>query len=122
MCTYGREVIDALRRVWAVLDGPTGKRLAPIMAELVASLRRHGELEVTDEVAAQLVAMSAATIDRRLAADRAELSIGRGRTLTKPGSLLKSQIPMRTWAGWDENQPGFVEIDLVGHEGGDNNR
>ncbi len=33
--------------------------------------------------------------------------------------LLKSQIPIRTWAGWDENMPGFVEIDLVGHEGGD---
>ncbi len=40
---------------------------------------------------------------------------------TKPGSLLKAQIPMRTWADWDENTPGFVEIDLVGHEGGANN-
>ena len=37
---------------------------------------------------------------------------------TKPGSLLKSQIPIRTWADWDDAVPGFVEIDLVGHEGG----
>jgi hypothetical protein len=61
--------------------------------------------------------MSAATIDRRLAADRAKL-MPRGRSHTKPGSLLKSQIPVRTWADWDDAVPGFVEIDLVGHEGG----
>jgi hypothetical protein len=42
----------------------------------------------------------------------------RGRSHTKPGSLLKSQIPIRTWADWDDAVPGFVEIDLVGHEGG----
>lgn len=41
-----------------------------------------------------------------------------GRTHTKPGSLLKSQIPMRTWAEWDDAVPGFVEIDLVAHDGG----
>jgi hypothetical protein len=35
------------------------------------------------------------------------------------GSLLKSQISIRTWADWDEAAPGFVQIDLVGHEGGD---
>jgi transposase InsO family protein len=119
--TYGPEVIEALRFCWAVLDGPTGKRLAPAMPTLVASLRRHGELAIGDEIAAQLVAMSAATIDRRLAADRAELTTRRGRSLTKPGSLLKTQIPMRTWADWDDNRPGFLEIDLVGHDGGDLN-
>jgi hypothetical protein len=119
--TYGPEVIEALRKVWAVLDGPTGKRLAPILPDLVASLRAHGELDITDEVAAGLCAMSAATIDRRLAADRAELATSRGRTLTKPGGLLKSQIPMRTWADWDEQIPGFIEVDLVGHDGGDLN-
>lgn len=58
---------------WAVLGAPTGKRLAPMMAELVPRLRRFEELEVTDDVAAGLVAMSAATIDRRLTDDRAKL-------------------------------------------------
>ena len=42
----------------------------------------------------------------------------KGRCTTKPGSLLKSQIPVRTWADWDDAQPGFVEIDLVSHDGG----
>jgi hypothetical protein len=99
-----------------VLGTPTGKRLAPVLTDLVARLRRFGELEVSDEVAAQLVVMSPATIDRRLAPDRAKLP--RGRSHTKPGSLLKDAIPIRTWAQWDDAVPGFVEIDLVGHEGG----
>jgi hypothetical protein len=118
--SYGEDVLAPLRVCWATLDAPSGKRLAPGLPELVAALRRHGELVISDQVAARLVAMSAATIDRRLAPDRAGLDL-RGISHTKPGSLLKSQIPMRTWADWDENIPGFVEIDLVGHEGGDNN-
>ncbi len=65
--TYGPEVIEALVKIWAVLDGPTGERLAPVMAQIVASLRRHGELNIDDHIAEQLAAMSAATIDRRLA-------------------------------------------------------
>lgn len=114
---YGPEVLVALRKIWAVMDAAAGKRMAPFMAEMVAALERHGELTVTDQVRAKLLAISPATIDRRLAADRARLQI-RGRSGTKPGSLLKSQIPVRTWADWDDDRPGFLEIDLVGHEGG----
>jgi hypothetical protein len=114
---YDADSVVALGFCWAVLGAPTGKRLAPMMAELVPRLRRFEELEVTDEVAAALVTMSAATIDRRLADDRAKMVL-KGRSHTKPGSLLKDQIPIRTWAQWDDAVPGFVEIDLVGHEGG----
>ena len=114
---YAVEVVVALRFCWAVLGAPTGKRLAPVMAELVATLRRHGELDVSEEIAAALVVMSPATMDRRLAPDRAAMTL-RGRSHTKPGSLLKDAIPIRTWADWDDAVPGFVEIDLVGHEGG----
>lgn len=114
---YGDEVIAALRKVWAVLDAPAGKRLAPFLPEIVDRLIACGELSISDAVRYQLVRMSAATIDRRLAAERARWR-PKGRSLTKPGSLLKSQIPIRTWADWDDTQPGFVEIDLVGHEGG----
>jgi transposase InsO family protein len=117
---FGPEVIDALRFCWAVLDGPCGKRLSAGLPRLVASLRAHGELVIDDATAVQLCAMSAATIDRRLAADRGQLQV-KGTTLTRPGSMLKSKIPMKTWAEWDDTRPGFVEIDLVGHDGGDNN-
>jgi hypothetical protein len=115
--TYGPRVITALITCWAVLRAPAGKRLAPMLAVLVPILRREGELDLTDDEAALLVGMSAATIDRRLAGERARM-LPRGRSHTKPGSLLKSQIPIRTWADWDDAVPGFVEIDLVGHEGG----
>lgn len=114
---YGEDVLVPLRKAWAVLDAPTGKRLAPFLGEMVAVLERCGELDLDPEVRAKLVAMSAATVDRRLAPDRKKMRL-KGRSGTKPGSLLKSQIPIRTWADWDEDRPGFVEIDLVGHEGG----
>lgn len=114
---YGEQVIVALRLCWAVLGAPTGKRLAPVLPALVVTLRRFGELEISEETAAALSVISAATIDRRLARDRAALTL-RGRSHTKPGSLLKDSIPIRTWAQWDDAVPGFVEIDLVGHEGG----
>ena len=71
---YDGQVVEALRVCWATLDGATGKRLAPALPELVASLRRHGELDVDDQTAALLVAMSPATIDRRLVADRPRCS------------------------------------------------
>jgi hypothetical protein len=117
---YDEAVIASLRVCWAVLDAAAGKRLAPALPGLVTALRHHGELDIDDATAVLLCGMSAATIDRRLAPDRKRLEL-KGRSHTRPGGLLKSQIPMRTWADWDENTPGFVEIDLVGHEGGDNN-
>jgi len=113
----GPKVVAALLFCWAVLGMPAGKRLAPILAELVPILRRAGELDIDDDTELLLIAMSAATIDRRLAPERRRHEL-RGRSHTKPGSLLKSQIPIRTWAQWDDVVPGFVEIDLVGHEGG----
>lgn len=114
---YGPEVIAALTVCWTVLDMPAGKRLAPMLGELVSVLRHFRELVISDETAALLVSMSAATIDRRLADERARCKI-KGRVGTKPGSLLKSQIPVRTWAEWDDAVPGFVEIDTVFHDGG----
>ena len=114
---YGADLLPALIKCWAVLRAPAGRLLAPMLPVLVPLLRRDGELEVTDEQAGLLMRMSAATIDRKLAPERAKL-IPRGRAHTKPGTLLKSQIPIRTWAEWDDAVPGFVEIDLVGHEGG----
>jgi hypothetical protein len=98
--------VVGLRFCWAVLGAPTGKRLAPVMGELVATLRRFGELDVCDELAGALVVMSPATMDRRLAADRATMTL-RGRSHTKPGSLLKDAIPIRTWAQWDEGGARF---------------
>ena len=86
--------MEPLRFVWAVLGGPAGKRLAPFMAEALQALERHGELRCSAEVRRKLLRISAASIDRLLAPERARLRV-RGRSGTKPGSILKRQIPIR---------------------------
>src|ERR1700682_3198406 len=114
---YGPNVIAALTVCWTVLGMPARQRLAPMLGELGAVLRHFRELGIDDDTAGLLVSMSAATIDRPLAGERAKRQL-KGRRATKPGSLLRSQIPIRTWADWDDAKPGFVEIDLVSHDGG----
>jgi hypothetical protein len=114
---YDEAVIDALPFCAAVQGTPCGRLLAAAPPDLVPRLRRFEELQIDDGRAALLLRIAPATIDRRLKADRAKLD-PRGRSHTKPGTLLKDSIPMRTWAEWDDAKPGFVEIDLVGHEGG----
>ncbi len=64
---YGEEVLAPLRRIWATLGGPSGKRLAPFLGEVVEAMERHSELSLSPAVRARLVGVSAATIDRLLA-------------------------------------------------------
>ncbi len=115
---YGEDLQGPLVKVWAVLGGICGKRLAPFMGEAVAALERFGELDLTDHQRVQLSSMSAATIDRRLAPERARLKM-KGRSGTKPGTMLKGRIPIKTFSEWDDATPGFCQVDLVAHEGGD---
>jgi hypothetical protein len=114
---YGPETVEPLTFIWATLNGPAGKRLAPFMGEIVEVLERAGELSLTEEQRTKLLSISAATIDRVLEPERARLQI-RGRSGTKPGTMLKRQIPIRTFGQWDDLVPGFCEVDLVAHDGG----
>lgn len=107
---YGNDLLPALIRCWVLLRAPAGKILVPL-------LRAEGEIDLTDAQADLLAQISAATIDRMLADERQRMTL-RGRSRTKPGSLLKHQIPIRTFADWNDANPGFVEIDLVAHDGG----
>jgi hypothetical protein len=108
-------VVGALRLYAEASGWLCGKRLAPFLTELVPALEAEGALRLEPLVRSQLLVMSAATIDRRLHPFR--LQLVRGFSTTKPGSLLKSQVPVRTWAPWDEQRIGFLEIDLVAHCG-----
>jgi len=114
---YDQQVLIVLRQVWVILDYICGKRLVAILPEVLARLEYFGELKVEPEVRTKLLRISAATIDRLLRAERNKQQL-RGRARTKPGTLLKKQIPLRTFSEWNEQRPGFVEIDLVGHDGG----
>lgn len=114
---YGPDVLKALVKVWKVMDYVCGKRLAPALPEVLPRLVQFGELRVSPETIGKLLQISPASIDRLLKPNREKLSL-KNRGGTKPGTLLKSQIPVRTFADWNENQPGFLEVDLVGHGGG----
>lgn len=115
--TYDEPVVKALVQIWRIMDYICGKRLAPVLDEMVERLLRHNELRCDAETREKLTRMSAATIDRLLRPQRQKYRL-KGRTHTRPGTLLKHQIPMRTFSEWDEQQPGFLEFDLVGHDGG----
>jgi len=114
---YGSELIEPLTKIWENLDYLCGKRLKHGLPGALESLERHGEIELDEEARGKLLKMSASTMDRLLRKERAKYVL-KGRSGTKPGTLLKCQIPIRTFSEWDEERPGFVEIDLVGHEGG----
>jgi hypothetical protein len=113
---YGREVQEALIVAWTAANCICTKRLLPFLPALVESLERHGHLALTDEVRRQLLALSPATADRILSALR-QREKPHGLTTTKPGALLKHQVPVRTFADWNEVRAGFFEVDVVAHCG-----
>jgi hypothetical protein len=106
----------ALKVAWEASDCLCSKRLQPFLPELVGILKRYGELTMTGETEAQLCQMSPSTIDRLLWRWR-EIGARRGLSTTKPGTLLKNSIPIRTFSDWNENKPGFLEADRVAHCG-----
>lgn len=114
---YGKEVLETLKKIWAIMNFACGKRLQPIISQIVKKLEDKGEILLDAEVRKKLLNISSATIDRILRAEKKDLQL-KSRGCTKPGSLLKNQIPIRTFAEWNEKSPGFVELDLVAHDGG----
>lgn len=114
---YDEKVRKVLVIVWRIMDYICGKRLAPVLGEMVELLERRGEIRCDAVSQKKLGQMSAATIDRLLRPERQKYQL-KGRSHTKPGTLLKHQIPLRTFSEWDEQRPGFLEFDLVGHDGG----
>jgi len=106
-----------LEKLWRIGDHICGKRLVVFIRESLPCLMRKGELHISAELEAKLMRISAASIDRLLAPERKKHEL-KGRGGTKPGTLLKHQVPVRTFADWDNAHPGFLELDLVGHDGG----
>jgi hypothetical protein len=115
-CMYDNVVISILAKIWEIFDCPCGQRLKPLLETEVDRLIGFEEIKVSEEVRKKLLKISSSTIDRRL---RNKKSQQRRRmfSTTKPGSLLKYQIPVRL-NEWDKAKIGYTEMDLVAHCGG----
>ena len=111
---------DATREALIVISGASdricGKRLRPLVPVLVEAMERHGHLRLAPEVRISLLAMSAAKIDRALRGVRQQVGQSMRRK-TPPSAAIRRSVPMRTFDGWDNPPPGFVEADLVAHSG-----
>ena len=103
-----------VRQIWLSADQPCGKRLEPILHQWLPFYeRRFGPLSARSRRLVRQI--SAASLDRLMAEARAQFP-GKGRCGTKPGSLLKTEIPIRTGT-WDITRPGYLEADSVAHCG-----
>jgi hypothetical protein len=112
---YCGEVVQALEEIWEIYGQICSKRLQPFLPEAIKVLERCKEMEFSQETKELLLKISSASIDRCLRPIR--IQSPHGLSTTKPGSLLKNLIPVRTFTAWDEERPGFMEIDLVAHCG-----
>jgi len=112
---YGIIVVQALTGIWKQSGHLCGKRRHAFLPLWIEALERTGNLPYEPQVVELLLSMSPATIDRKL--KPARRLRGRGRSTTRRGTWLKSQIPVRTFADWDDACAGFTEIDLVAHCG-----
>jgi hypothetical protein len=112
---YGPAVQQALHLAWTAANHICAKRLMPFLPMLVESLERHGHLHLSEECRSQLLSMSPATADRILRPYRKQGQ--HGLSTTRAGTLLKKQIPIRTFQDWNEAKAGFMEADLVAHCG-----
>jgi hypothetical protein len=111
--TYGPTVVAALRALWQAAGYPWAVRLKALLPVWVPRARRR--LHLTRAVEAQLQQISPRQMDRLLQTDKRQIRrrlYGR----TKPGTLLKHQVPLRT-DRWDVTTPGWTEVDLVAHSG-----
>jgi hypothetical protein len=113
---YGSDVKIALEKVWEYMDHASGKRLTAGMNDMLTALIRFKEIKAGDTTLTLLHDLSPATADRLLRRVKERTGL-RGISTTKPGTLLKKNIPIRLGTEWEEDKPGFVEIDLVAHCG-----
>ncbi|MDX1359730.1 MAG: DDE-type integrase/transposase/recombinase [Clostridia bacterium] len=113
---YDAEFTMALKEIWAYMDFACGKRLKYGICDMLSALTRFGEVHYNENVVEKLNRVSPATIDRLLKKHKLSISF-HGISTTKPGTLLKRNIPLRLGTQWDDAVPGYVEIDLVAHCG-----
>lgn len=110
--TYTAEIFYPLRTLWLAADGICGKRLQPYLPELMKVMEEKKEMRLNRLLRRKLSQISAATIDRMLAHVKRQYQL-KGKSTTKPGTLLRSTVVVRTFNDWNDVTPGFFETDLV---------
>lgn len=113
---YDDAVREALIVIWEASDRICGKRLRPLVPILIEAMQRHGHVQLAPEVRTGLLAMSAATMDRALREVKGQAG-NRIIRRAPPSAAVRRSVPVRTFEGWDDPAPGFVEADLVAHSG-----
>lgn len=111
--TYSQAAITTLAKVWEASGYLCSQRLKAAMPQWLSWVKKH--FGVKDELAKELLAISARQMDRRLFSHKRTVK-RRIYGTTRPGSLLKHMIPVKT-EHWDVTLPGYLEIDLVSHSG-----
>jgi hypothetical protein len=108
-----RVLLPWLRPIWQATDYACGRRLAAMLPEWIPAYEQH-ERRMPGEVREKLLTASGRTLDRLLEPLRGQ---GAGRSLTRPGTLLRHQIPIRG-SVWEEGKAGWLEVDTVALCGG----
>jgi len=110
---YSRGVVEVLRVIWEAANYPWSLRLKALIPLWLPRVKKH--MEVSPRLERELLSISPRQMDRRLGPYKKQVKrrlYGR----TKPGTLLKHQIPIKA-ERWETTTPGFGEIDLVSHSG-----
>lgn len=114
---YGRDVARAVEQLWRRFGYVCGKRLVGLIRASLPFVEQDPFLKITPATREALAKISAATVDRVLKKPRAAMRL-KGTSHTRAVHRLMNEIPIRTFAEWDEVPPGHVQLDLVGHDGG----
>jgi len=114
---YDDVVAAVLIKLWKFFRYVCGERLVPLLRANLDVISRKRRFGIIPEIKEKLLTISRSTVERLLTEERKKHKL-KGKSTTKKGTLLKSQIPIRRFWAWDEKQPGFCEIDTVSHDGG----
>jgi hypothetical protein len=114
---YGQDVEKSVIAIWYFFHRLCGKRLVILIRENIDALFADEGLALPVDAKAKTAQVSRSTIERMLKKERARIN-SKGTCATKPGTLLKHQIQVRTFWRWDDKKPGFCEADTVSHDGG----
>jgi hypothetical protein len=113
---YGKAFTNAITVLWEASGYVCAERLRPWLPELARLLEQHRQLDLDASTRQLLITASLSTVERTLHQLRRK-QVGRRMTQTKPGTLLRREIPVIVGHWKEQDEPGYVEIDLVSHSG-----